>query len=573
LNALLVKYYAMLCRENAQEHEDTSNHKPGAANTLNAKQTQKTEAAATPSFAIKANAADSCEALLDDSRRPKWYHTSQAATISGKGLEDTTKPTDVISSDLEIRPFIDKSAPNILALKTANGLDKLFVDSCWNSIKGYSTSNNNSSNFINVGTLGNTNKSATHMKAAQATKLQLPNQSTVASGSDRSSARGGAGSSSRKSSSRSARPNTSRDSARGTGGGGGNTSGRLVPVAGIPVGSARPSTTSGDHAGRGKHGNGDALTNDTRRQSNLAAVLSTAQVQQQQQAQQRLTTMMAVAAATDNAQKEIKAEKDASRQIAKLAKTTAHDIHFALLGNMDSLLHRQLNQGERDLLVEGLRIEGEEDFDRAHIFYSRAGMHSHEKHLSKIFLGCLSYKRKSFLSAIRYFSTAICIHQNNASDYGSWYRVSSGTDSANEAQRAKAPLSVTSDKEMSKRNVYSEEFDAKHLPLDGDYDGDVAVVNGIALKHGCSNDIRTSWANTGNEIKQFVGREQALTAELLRHKLITRSNDDNTRRIVGGKAKMISAGKKERKKRAISASSSSNHNVHLVGTALEFLAN
>jgi hypothetical protein len=168
---------------------------------------------------------------------------------------------------------------------------------------------------------------------------------------------------------------------------------------------------------------------------------------------------------------------------------------------------------------------------------------------------------------------AICIHQNNASDYGSWYRVSSGTDSANEAQRAKAPLSVTSDKEMSKRNVYSEEFDAKHLPLDGDYDGDVAVVNGIALKHGCSNDIRTSWANTGNEIKQFVGREQALTAELLRHKLITRSNDDNTRRIVGGKAKMISAGKKERKKRAISASSSSNHNVHLVGTALEFLAN
>jgi tetratricopeptide (TPR) repeat protein len=407
LNALLVKYYAMLCRENAQEHEDTSNHKPGAANTLNAKQTQKTEAAATPSFAIKANAADSCEALLDDSRRPKWYHTSQAATISGKGLEDTTKPTDVISSDLEIRPFIDKSAPNILALKTANGLDKLFVDSCWNSIKGYSTSNNNSSNFINVGTLGNTNKSATHMKAAQATKLQLPNQSTLASGSDRSSARGGAGSSSRKSSSRSARPNTSRDSARGTGGGGGNTSGRLVPVAGIPVGSARPSTTSGDHAGRGKNGNGDALTNDTRRQSNLAAVLSTAQVQQQQQAQQRLTTMMAVAAATDNAQKEIKAEKDASRQIAKLAKTTAHDIHFALLGNMDSLLHRQLNQGERDLLVEGLRIEGEEDFDRAHIFYSRAGMHSHEKHLSKIFLGCLSYKRKSFLSAIRYFSTAI----------------------------------------------------------------------------------------------------------------------------------------------------------------------
>jgi hypothetical protein len=139
-------------------------------------------------------------------------------------------------------------------------------------------------------------------------------------------------------------------------------------------------------------------------------------------------------------------------------------------------------------------------------------------------------------------------------------------------ERAKAPLSVTSDKEMSKRNEYVEPFTARELPLDGDYDGDTTYT-GKALRHGCSNDIRALWTQTAVHVKQFIDREQALTAELLRHKLITRgaSNDDNVRRG-GNKTKLI-APKKERKKRAANANSASNaHNVHLVGTVLEFLA-
>jgi hypothetical protein len=79
-------------------------------------------------FIKPAGLADTCEFLLDPSRRPKWY--------TAVGGADSTKSADVVSSDLEIRPFIDKSPPNMHALRTANGLDKVFVDQCWNSIKG-----------------------------------------------------------------------------------------------------------------------------------------------------------------------------------------------------------------------------------------------------------------------------------------------------------------------------------------------------------------------------------------------------------------------------------------------------
>jgi tetratricopeptide (TPR) repeat protein len=168
------------------------------------------------------------------------------------------------------------------------------------------------------------------------------------------------------------------------------------PVVGATV---RPVTTAGEL--RCKTKSADVLKDTLGARKPSAALANISQ--------QRLTTLMAVAAANEDARKEIKAEKEASRQLAKLTKSTAHDLHFTLLGNMDSLLHRQLNQGERDLLVEGIRIEGEEDLDRAHVFYSRAGMHSHEPHLSKIFLGSLFYKKKNYLSAIKYFSSAILL--------------------------------------------------------------------------------------------------------------------------------------------------------------------
>lgn len=56
----------------------------------------------------------------------------------------------------------------------------------------------------------------------------------------------------------------------------------------------------------------------------------------------------------------------------------------------------------------------------------------------------------------------------------SWYRVGSaiGSGAAGEqVQRAAAPPSVTSDRDMSDRNVYCDPYTSELLPLDGDYDG------------------------------------------------------------------------------------------------------
>ena len=53
----------------------------------------------------------------------------------------------------------------------------------------------------------------------------------------------------------------------------------------------------------------------------------------------------------------------------------------------------------------------------------------------------------------------------------SWYRVSSNVGGGKQAERATAPLSVTSETDLSDKNVYRDRFDAVELPLDGDYDG------------------------------------------------------------------------------------------------------
>ena len=155
---------------------------------------------------------------------------------------------------------------------------------------------------------------------------------------------------------------------------------------------------------------------------------------------------------------------------------------------------------------------------------------------------------------------AICIGE-------SWYRVSPATDQAHVAERAKAPLSVTSDKEMSKRNVYSEEYTDRVLPLDGDYDGEKTFV-GKALRHGCSNDIRACWAATATKCKMYKDRERELTAELLRHKLITRVGHEDFKPAAS--SRIIKSSKPARKKRATN-SGSNLQNAHLIGTDLEFL--
>lgn len=111
---------------------------------------------------------------------------------------------------------------------------------------------------------------------------------------------------------------------------------------------------------------------------------------------------------------------------------------------------------------------------------------------------------------------AICIDRE-------WYRVSCTIGQGLEReqrQRSTAPLSVSSDKELSDRNIYHEPFTETILPLDGTFIGET-MVSKSAKRHGCSNDIRKSWESTILEVKKFRSDDDIEQA-LLRLGLITK---------------------------------------------------
>lgn len=146
---------------------------------------------------------------------------------------------------------------------------------------------------------------------------------------------------------------------------------------------------------------------------------------------------------------------------------------------------------------------------------------------------------------------------------GSWYRVASnvGTAGSHQAERATAPLSVTSDMELSDRNVYRDLYDSSTLPLDGDYDGETLYV-GPALRHGVGNDIRNLWKQTLDKAKEFKEGD-SLRLELVKCKLLS---------SVGTQQKSLLKLKekkgKERKKRK-ARDTGRVFNAHLKGSALD----
>lgn len=153
---------------------------------------------------------------------------------------------------------------------------------------------------------------------------------------------------------------------------------------------------------------------------------------------------------------------------------------------------------------------------------------------------------------------------------GSWFRVSCSVKSSgsHKLERATAPLSVTSDRDMSEKNVYVDEFDAGSLPLDGDYDGEENFT-GQAMRHGAPNDIRDCWARTlqTEEFREVTKDPSRLQRELLHCKLVTRAGTVSTSQKKG-KAKE----KPTRKRKA--RETTSQFNEHLRGSALgELLRN
>lgn len=160
-----------------------------------------------------------------------------------------------------------------------------------------------------------------------------------------------------------------------------------------------------------------------------------------------------------------------------------------------------------------------------------------------------------------------------------WYRVDStiGSGAAGEqTQRSTAPPSVTLEKDLSDRNKYYNPFTPKQLPLDGDFDGDQEFV-GVALKHGCTNDVKECWKKTAENLKKFIGNEEALPEELLALNLISRplsaasleaKRRQQLRDRNGANGKKVKKERVKRKPRDISMAGY-GANAHLRGTRLE----
>ena len=166
---------------------------------------------------------------------------------------------------------------------------------------------------------------------------------------------------------------------------------------------------------------------------------------------------------------------------------------------------------------------------------------------------------------------------------GDWYRVSSAAPSGRELDRQTAPLSVTSERAMSDKNIYRDVFDAKSLPLDGDFEayedeeGGHGVFKGGAYRHGAANNIRQLWGSTMSDMNKIAFRANnpetnalALRRELVKLKLISTS----TSTVAGADAKRslqrVRNREKVRKKRKHSErAGTKSFNEHLKGSHLE----
>lgn len=215
----------------------------------------------------------------------------------------------------------------------------------------------------------------------------------------------------------------------------------------------------------------------------------------------------------------------------------------------------------RRLIVGGDIIALKNKEKKSYVMYPRGKAYLTE--LSKTIKakpGSLDIDTKSCLTDEIRRGDAIKIHQT-------WFRVSSSTNDNN--QRAAAPFSVTSDKELSEKNVYIYEFDGKKLPLDGEYDGEMEF-EGRAIRHGTTNDIRTAWFETMEQINADFKEsfdDTILDKELVRLDLITKPGT-TLKRVIGTRKETTNK-KKVRKQRF---STVGNSNVHLQGTTLERVA-
>jgi hypothetical protein len=154
-----------------------------------------------------------------------------------------------------------------------------------------------------------------------------------------------------------------------------------------------------------------------------------------------------------------------------------------------------------------------------------------------------------------------------------WYRVDCSLDGRrahNQPERAKPPKSVTSNENIPghDRNQYLKPFNERIIPLDSVYD-DTSSYVGVAMKHGCTNDVREMWHGTVEKLKNFrsgsVLNEKALEAELIRLGLLTRQG---TALMQKGPQSRVDPNARKKIKRSHRTKDIFKTNAHLIGTEL-----
>lgn len=120
-------------------------------------------------------------------------------------------------------------------------------------------------------------------------------------------------------------------------------------------------------------------------------------------------TSLAVAStkqASKNLASSIKAIEKAQKTITRIAKENPPDIRIIKILEVDFNC-RPCNLSEREMLELGRQYEKEGDIDLAKASYARAGLHSREPQLSKIFIGVLLFKQNKFTASHIVFTDAI----------------------------------------------------------------------------------------------------------------------------------------------------------------------
>jgi len=166
-----------------------------------------------------------------------------------------------------------------------------------------------------------------------------------------------------------------------------------------------------------------------------------------------------------------------------------------------------------------------------------------------------------------------------------WFRVDCAIDSRpNQPERGRPPLTVSSLVPRAlKQNSFAKPFNRHMLPLDSDFKSNRKTKKtephtGVAVKHGCTNDIRDMWIETREDIKDFIDQsnrsvsrsDMLLTQRLIQTGLISQQGLalSNTSESGQKRIKRV-AKKKPAQKRRIGQKVS---NAHLEGTLIGDLA-